>query len=84
MTKESQDKYSNEEQMKKIMAFTQKQQDKATELIEKTKNNMTSFAAFKQANDINEQTDALMKSVNEKLDKAMAEVNRQMDLITTQ
>jgi len=74
---------SHEEQMKKILLFTQKQQDKAGELISDAKKNIANFIPLHQENDFNKQTEVLMKSVNDDLDKVMAEVNRQMELITS-
>jgi len=84
MSEENQTVDSHEEQMKKILLFTQKQQDKAGELISDAKKNIANFTPLDQENDFNTQTEVLMKSVNDELDKAMEEVNRQMELITTQ
>ncbi|KGJ87963.1 hypothetical protein [Colwellia psychrerythraea] len=84
MSNKKSDSCSHEEQMKKILSFTQKQQDKASQLIKEAKDKMADFTPPEQENDINEQADALMKRVDNELDQAMAEVNRQMDLIITQ
>lgn len=82
MSNKNSDNYSHEEQMKKIINFTQAQHDKAAELIKKAQENMADFSQPTLENDINEQTNALIQSVNGELDKAMAVVDKKMEVIS--
>jgi len=84
MSKTQTDSYCHEEQMKKIISFTHKQHDKASQLIQEAKEQMANLTPSEQGSEVKEQADALLKRVNNELDLAMVEVNRQMELLITQ
>ncbi|WDE04343.1 hypothetical protein SG34_023845 [Thalassomonas viridans] len=78
MTSETSPSASHDEQLSKLMAFTEQQQEKTLELINATQKTMDAFKPFEQAGDINTQVEELMTSVNEQLEKSMEAVNQQM------